>query len=31
MVEETGDGTTSGLATEHAMDALVSQELCHHG
>ncbi len=27
VVEETGDGTTAGRATEHAMDALVSQEL----
>jgi D-alanyl-D-alanine carboxypeptidase len=28
VVERTGDGDTSGLVTEHAMDALVDQELC---
>jgi D-alanyl-D-alanine carboxypeptidase len=31
VVEETGDGETSGLVTEHAMDALVNQELCAPG
>jgi hypothetical protein len=31
VVEETGDGDTSGLVTEHAMDALVDQELCGTG
>jgi D-alanyl-D-alanine carboxypeptidase len=31
VVEETGDGTKSGLVTEHAMDALIDQELCASG
>jgi D-alanyl-D-alanine carboxypeptidase len=31
VVERTGDGTPTGLVTEHAMDALVDQELCASG
>jgi D-alanyl-D-alanine carboxypeptidase len=31
VAEETGDGTPAGLVTEHAMDALVNQELCRQG
>lgn len=30
VVEETGDGTSAGLKTEHAMDALVDRQLCAH-